>query len=142
MVKIKTDVIATYQDGSKPQHQFKIVQEIDETKTLYEIEKYWLKGCVMKVRSPKDLVKLSLFVEEDESNVMTEVCYLSNGKYFFQPDQRGLVENLVIEHYPKTAKNTVSYKEWLEDFKTLREKQSYRNSPITCGIGESIPITT
>ena len=120
MVKIKTDVIATFEEYGKPQQHFQVIQEIDETTSLSNIEKYWVTGCAMKVRSPQDLVKLSLCVIEDLEDAMIDVCYITNGKYYFQPDQAGSVEQHIKVFFPKIAKNTIPYKEWVLKFHSVK----------------------
>ena len=73
MVKIKTDVIASFEYYNKPQQRFQVIQEIDETTSISNIEKYWVTGCAMKVKSPQDLVKLSLCVIEDPTDIGASV---------------------------------------------------------------------
>jgi len=117
-MNIVTNVIITYQD--KEQEFFDLTTYTDDLTSEYGLEKELVTNIANKVSYPNELVKISLCVygkdntkEVFKNKKLATVLKNSNGKYYFQPDQRSEVTSQICKEYPEIAKDTLSHTEWL-----------------------------
>ena len=119
-MKITTDIIVTYDD--RDQEFFKHTVDIDDQIPVYELEKEWITSIVKEVYYPKEISKLSLMVYDPNPEIL-HILKRTNGKYYFQPDQRCKLIGEICEEYPFVAKDTLSFREWEDKWNNKQHKE-------------------
>jgi len=121
MMILTTNVIKTFEDGTQHEsdHRTNIVN--DQNYSEYGLEKVLIKQIVFHTDKEqlKKLVKLSLcvYAKDNDKDVMNNktlqsIFMKSNGKYYFQPDQRCEVVTELCKECPEIAKDVLPHKEY------------------------------
>jgi len=121
MMILTTNVIMTFADNTQKffDHRTNIVN--DERLSEYGLEKVLIKQIVFHTDKEqlKKLVKLSLcvYAKDNDKDVMNNktlqsIFMKSNGKYYFQPDQRCEVVTELCKECPEIAKDVLPHKEY------------------------------
>ena len=118
--EISINVIATFENDPQEIFDFDINLErlVEEKSELPQQEWQLLKEIVIDLLDMEgdisQLVKLSLCFYCNEEEIEKYPCiyqsiYENNGKYYFQPNQRGKVETKVCQEYPFPARETANF---------------------------------
>ena len=125
-VKISIDVIATYETEDQEFFEFNLNLErfFDDTETIdrFGLEGFVLKEVIKRLKGNRaNLIKLSLAAETNTKRAWNLVSFLerTNGKYYFQPNQRDEFEESLCERY-LIASETEDFYESCSPLKELK----------------------
>tara|TARA_R100001086_G_C11712451_1_gene224549 strand:- start:238 stop:621 length:384 start_codon:yes stop_codon:yes gene_type:complete len=115
--EISINVIATFEDEPQELFDFDIDLErlVEQKSELPQQEWQLVKEIVEDIEGDcEQLVKLSLCFYCNEEAVNKYPCiyqsiYENNGKYYFQPNQRGKVETKLCQELPALACETANF---------------------------------
>jgi hypothetical protein len=118
--EISINVIATFENDPQEIFDFNINLErlVEEKSELPQQEWQLLKEIVIDLLDMEgdisQLVKLSLCFYCNEEEIEKYPCiyksiYENNGKYYFQPNQRGKVETKLCQEFPFPARKTANF---------------------------------
>ena len=118
--EISINVIATFENDPQEIFDFNINLErlVEEKSELPQQEWQLLKEIVIDLLDMEgdisQLVKLSLCFYCNEEEIEKYPCiyqsiYENNGKYYFQPNQKGKVETKLCQEFPTLACETANF---------------------------------